>query len=333
MAGRRRRRRTTPVVALLVGAMVLLAVLYTAQDRYGHDLGLPEVSVPTLSTLIAPLSEIAVRGNSPPEIVPAAAPATPAQGTVSVHFIDVGQGDSTLIIAPDKTVLIDGGDNGWGPTVLAYLRGQGVSEIDILIATHPHADHIGGLIDVIRELPIGEVIAPELPDALIPTTRTYTNFLLALLERSLSITPAQVGDTRDLGGGAVLTIHGPVRDYAILNDMSVVSRLKFGETSFLFTGDAELAAEHDLATAGGIRSTVLHIGHHGSRTSTTEIFLAAVSPSIAVIPCGLDNQYGHPHRSVIERLNAANIRILRTDLDGTVVLTTDGHSIGVRTER
>ena len=329
MFGRKRRRRgVAPVVALLVSAVVGFAILHTAQDRYGHDFGLPQISVPAIGGLLRPLAE---------SVPPGGEAATPqidiAEDTVSVHFIDVGQGESILILAPEKTVLIDGGDNGWGDTVLRYLRGQGVSAIDILIATHPHADHIGGLIDVVAQLEIGQVILPELPDELIPTTRTYTNFLLTLLERGLGITPAQAGDAFDLGGGAVLTILAPIREYTSVNDMSVVSRLEFGYTSFLFTGDIEIAAEHDLATAGGIQSTVLNIAHHGSRTSTTQVFLDAVSPDIAVISCALDNQYGHPHRQTIERLQAIDALILRTDLDGSIVLTTNGKSIGVRTER
>jgi len=305
------------IVALVVG----FAGISTAQERLEHDFfGLPELSIPSLF------------GGLPDPISPQQ-PAIPSEGAVEVHFIDVGQGESILILAPEKTVLIDGGDNGQGPTVLRYLSARGVRSIDILIATHPHADHIGGLIDVVQQIPISTVIMPEVPDNLVPTTRTYTNFLMALLERGLSITPAIAGEIFDLGGGATLTILSPMRDYSRLNDMSIVSRLELGEISFLFTGDIEIAAEHDLATAGGIRSDVLNLAHHGSRTSTTQIFLDAVNPSIAVIACGLDNNHGHPHRTVVERLEAMDIHILRTDFDGSIVLITDGESIGVSTER
>jgi len=261
-----------------------------------------------------------------------AAPPLP-EGSIAVHFIDVGQGDSALIIAPEKTVLIDGGDNGQGLNVLRYLDKHGVHEIDIVIVSHAHADHIGGLIDVINMLPVAKVIMPEVPEAITPTTRTYENFLNALLKNDLGITVAAPGQVHDLGGGARLSILGPLRDYTSLNDNGVVARLEFGETSFLFTGDIEIAAENDLARRGGIRSNVLQVAHHGSRTSTTQIFLDAVAPNIAVISCGLDNSYGHPHRYVIQRLEASGVRILRTDFDGSIVLVSDGSSIGIMTER
>jgi len=323
MRGRRRRtNRVSGIVALIVTLVVGFAVLSTAQERTGQDFGLPQLSLPSFGRLIG-----STEGAPGGQVTP------PSEGEVQVHFIDVGQGESILILAPEKTVLIDGGDNGQGGNVLRYLRTHGVSTVDIMIATHPHADHIGGLIDVVQQLEIGSVIMPELPEQLVPTTRTYTNFLMALLERDLSITPAAPGDAYYLGGGAVLTILSPLREYSGMNDFSVVSRLEFGETSFLFTGDIELAAEHDLAASGTVRSDVLNIAHHGSRTSTTQIFLDAVSPSIAVIAVGLDNPHGHPRREVIQRLEEKDIHILRTDLDGSIVLTTDGNSISIVTER
>ena len=324
----------TCIVALIVALVVGFASISTAQER-GHDL-LSGMNIPALGELNIPgIGEINIPSfGGMPE--PARRPADNLSedgDTVEVHFIDVGQGESILIIAPEKNVLIDGGDNGFGPTVLRYLDAQGVSSIDILIATHPHADHIGGLIDVIGQLPVSKVIMPEVPDELVPTTRTYTNFLMALLENGLSITPAVAGEVYALGGGATLTILSPMREYSRLNDMSVVSRLEFGDISFLFTGDIEIAAEHDLAMAGGIRSDVLNLAHHGSRTSSTQIFLDAVNPSIAVIACGLDNGHGHPHRTVMERLQEMDIRVLRTDFDGSIMLVTDGVGIGILTER
>ena len=307
------------IVAIIIALVVGFTVLTTAQERY--DLGLPDLTLPALGEVLG------LNGAAEPN-----APVLP-EDSVSVHFIDVGQGDSILILAPERTVLIDGGDNGQGPTVLRYLSEQGVYEIDILIATHAHADHIGGLIEVVNTLPIGMVIMPEVPEEIASTTRTYENFLLALLEHDLRITPAAPGQVYYLGGGARLSILTPLREYDNINDMGVVSRLEFGETSFLFTGDIERAAEHDLATRGGIRSNVLQVAHHGSRTSTTQIFLDSVAPSIAVISCGLDNRHGHPHRTVVERLESAGAHILRTDFDGSVMLVSDGSSIGIMTER
>jgi len=330
MPGRKKQNKTRWIVTLLVGLVAAFGVLSTLQENYGRDFGLPQPNLPSITALVGPGAGSPTR-REPPPVTPQES--APAESAVSVHFIDVGQGESILILAPEKTVLIDGGDNGRGGTVLSYLSEQNVSSIDILIATHPHADHIGGLIDVVNRLPVSEVIMPEVPDEIVPTTRTYTNFLMALLENGLTITPAAAGDVRDLGGGATLTILGPMRDYSAMNDMSVVSRLEFGATSFLFTGDIETAAEHDLAAQGGIRSNVLNIAHHGSRSSSTQVFLNAVAPNIAVISCGMDNSFGHPHRTVMERLQAMDIHILRTDLDGSIVLVSDGESIGILTER
>jgi len=327
MPGRKKRKnKITLIVALLVGFVAGFSVLSTVQERTGHDFGLPQLRVPSLVAAFSSVGDIPLRQEAPPIVIP-------EEATLSVHFIDVGQGESILIIAPEKTVLIDGGDNGQGGNVLRYLNAQGVSAIDILIATHPHADHIGGLTDVVGRIPITEVLLPELPDAIVPTTRTYTNFLLALLDKGLAITPAAFGDVYNLGGGATLTILAPLRDYSSLNNMGIVSRLEFGSTSFLFTGDIEIAAESDLAARGGVRSNVLNIAHHGSRTSSTQVFLDSVMPNIAVISCGMDNSFGHPHRTVMERLQAMDIRILRTDLDGNIVLISDGESIGIVTER
>jgi len=320
MARRKRGRSKLPgIVAIIVTLVVGFTVLTTAHERY--DLGLPALDLTSIGQALG------FNGGEPPSAVPL------PEGNLAVHFIDVGQGDSALIIAPERTVLIDGGDNGQGPNVLRYLAEQGVSEIDIMIVSHPHADHIGGLIDVVNALPVGEVIMPELSEEVTPTTRTYENFLTALLENDLSITVAVPGQMHYLGGGARLSILAPLREYTSVNDSGVVARLEFGETSFLFTGDIERAAENDLAIRGGIRSNVLSVSHHGSRTSTTQIFLDAVAPNIAVISCGLDNSYGHPHRYVIQRLEEAGVHILRTDFDGSIVLVSDGSSIGIMTER
>ena len=328
-----RQRRGAPWATILLVAIVVgFAALSTIQERTGRDFGLPELRLPSFGGVLSAAME-AGGGEEPaqPALRPVGLP--PADGgRVEVHFIDVGQGESILILAPEKTVLIDGGENGRGSEVVRYIQRQNVEVIDILIGTHPHADHIGGLIEVVRELEVGAVILPELPEELTPTTRTYTSLLLALLERELAVTPATPGDVFPLGGGAVLAILGPVREYGEQNNMSVVSRLTFGETAFLFTGDIEIAAESDLVAAGGVSANVLSIPHHGSRTSTSNVFLDAVAPNIAVISVGMDNRYGHPNRQTVERLQEMGVRILRTDLDGTVVLISNGESIGVLTE-
>lgn len=255
-------------------------------------------------------------------------------GMLQVHFIDVGQGESIYIQGEQVNVLMDGGEVGSENIVIPYLEQLGVEKIDYIIATHPHSDHIGGLPSVIETFEIGEVIMPELPDDLIPTTRVFTKLLQAIQSQGLQITASEVGAEYSLGGGATLTILGPTEDYDDLNDYSIVARLDDGEVSFLFTGDAEKTAEQDLIDAGtNLNATVLSAGHHGSSTSTGEEFLSLVSPDIVVISCGLDNSYGHPHRETLAALNAIDCSVYRTDLDGTVVLESDGQNIVVQAER
>ncbi len=255
--------------------------------------------------------------------------------TVTVHMIDVGQADSILIEAPQANVLIDGGENGSGDDIIAYLKNQSISTLDIVIGTHAHSDHIGGLDEVIEEMKVEKVILPEMAESSIPTTKTYTNLLTAILEKGLSITTAQVGDTYSLGDGAKLQIVGPNGIFTDLNNTSVVCKLTYGETSFLFTGDCEDQAEAAILNRRGIdlSADVLKVGHHGSDTSTSDAFLEAVDPEIALISCGVDNSYGHPSPATLEKLTQWGAEIYRTDLDGSIVVTSDGMNLKVKTEK
>jgi len=242
-----------------------------------------------------------------------------------VHFIDVGQGDAVLIQTTEGHVLIDGGDNHMGEHVVQYLRNAGVREISYVIATHPHADHIGGLIDVLRTFPVGTLIMPPVAH----TTRTFERFLDAIEENNIPLKEPIAGSTFSVGD-AVFTIIAPNSSgHSNLNNYSVSLRMALGETSFIFTGDAEVQSETEMILAGHILSSdVLHVGHHGSSTSTTQAFFEAVDPAIAVIQLGRDNTYGHPHREVRERL--ADVRVYRTDEHGHIILMTDGEEITVR---
>lgn len=250
---------------------------------------------------------------------------------ISVHFIDVGQADAILIQSANNAVLIDGGDNRTRDQLIRYLRSANVRTLDYVVATHPHADHIGGLPAVIRALPVRNVIMPNV----IHTTRTFENLIEAIEQRNLMITVPSVGDT--LRAGVIqLVVLAPDREYRDLNNMSVVLRMIHGNTSFLFTGDAERESEAAMVAGNlTLQSNVLKVGHHGSRTSTTARFLDAVRPSIAVIMCGEGNRYNHPHDEIINRLNQPrrNITTLRTDRNGTIVITTDGANIRTRKER
>ena len=268
-----------------------------------------------------------------PEIVPSDREARPTLTEPAlVHFLDVGQGDSILIEVTGFTVLIDGGPRSAGQTVVEYLVRRGIRELDLVIGTHPHEDHIGGLIEVLQTFPVKRVIDSGQPH----TTRTFDQYL-SEIERQVDqghctyeIPEEQI---IPLGEEVLLHILGPTQDLGSLNDNSVAARLDVGNVSFLFTGDAERRAEEDLLTRGAeVRADVLKVGHHGSRTSSGVAFLDAVSPTHAVIPVGTDNRYGHPAPEVIERLVARGILIFRTDQQGSITFSTDGIHLSVDRE-
>ena len=244
-----------------------------------------------------------------------------------VNFVDVGQGTCTLITCGDTAILCDSGEASEGKKVINYLKNQGIKDIDLIIASHPHSDHIGSMAKVMNAFEIGDVIMPEIPEKIIPTTASYEKFLNAVSERATDVIPAVAGQTYEYGELRV-DILGPVRDYDDLNNMSVVAKISYGETSVMVTGDAETEAENDILKKNySFDANLLQVGHHGSKTSSSASWLKAVSPEYAVISCGLNNDYGHPHSQAIKRLEKQNIKYLRTDLLGDIVFSSDGKII------
>lgn len=249
--------------------------------------------------------------------------------TAEIHFIDVGQGDSTLIIADNEAMLIDCGDNDKGMSVRRYLEKQGIEELEYVIGTHPDADHIGGMDVVLYNFYCDKVIMPDCT----ADTKTYDDVIQTVKSKNYSITYPQVGDTYTLGSGS-FTIIAPNRDdYSDKNDFSVGLIFDYGSTSFVFTGDAE-GAEADIVGNGiDLSADVFKAGHHGSSTSSGDAILNAVDPKYAVISCGAGNKYGHPHSETLQRFVSRNIEVYRTDTQGTVIAYTDGINITWSSEK
>ncbi len=261
------------------------------------------------------------------------APTTIPEGELQVHFIDVGNADCILIRQGDVTALIDAGERGDADAVLDYLREHGVKKLDLVVATHPHADHIGSMTAVLDALPTDKMLMAFMPEKATPTTATYLNLLTTIDEKGITLDEAKPGAVYPLGT-ANLMVLAPLSDSDEANNMSVVTRLTFGERSFLFTGDAEIPVEKELLSSGrAVTADVLKVGHHGSDTCTSSAFLAAVRPTFAVITCGQGNSYGHPHKEVIERLTARQVSVYRADVHGHIVFTSDGKSLTVTAQK
>jgi competence protein ComEC len=250
-------------------------------------------------------------------------------GIVEVHFIDVGQGDAILVEADDSAMLIDAGENNKGSVVVDYLKSKDITELYYVIGTHPHSDHIGGMDTVLDAFPVKKIILPEISN----TTQTFEQVLDAALKNDLSITRPVVGASYSLGP-ATFTILAPnSSSYEELNDYSIVLKLTYGNTSFLFTGDAGVASEKEmLASKLNLSADVMKLAHHGSAYSGSTDFLDAVNPSYCVISVGKNNEYGHPHSETLRVMKDRDIKLYRTDEQGTVVFTSDGRNISVNTD-
>ena len=252
------------------------------------------------------------------------------EGILKVHYIDVGQGDSTFIQLPNgESVLIDAGEQAFSDTVCSYIRAQGEDTIDYLIGTHPHSDHIGGMEAVIEEFSVGTLYLPNKSH----TTKVFHNMVRAAKEKSVPTVQAKAGALMQKTDDLELTFLSPVSEtYEEINDYSAVVSLIYKESAFLFMADATYTVEKQLEKTIS-HYDVLKVGHHGSNTSSTANFLKQVTPEYAIISCGANNDYGHPHTQVLNRLERFNSIIYRTDLAGHIIATADGKQITWETER
>lgn len=306
------RYRLGPVAGLL-----LLAVLFILSSRLG------------------PMGQ-----DAPEDIVSVPLPegtATSGEG-LQVYFLDVGQGDSELIRIPGEggyfNVLIDTGEYEYADGLTGYLRDLDVEKIDALVCSHPHTDHMGCMARIIQRFEIGCLYMPQLPEDQAPTTRAYEKLLDAAEEKDLRVIRLHEDALMESPAGAQFQVMAPRvdADWEGANNYSAVIRLVYGETSFLFTGDAEEESEKVILEDGyGISADVLKCGHHGSSSSTSKDFLREVDPRYAVISCGKENSYGHPHRETLRALEKQGAVLYRTDQDGTVLAQSDGKHITFET--
>ena len=244
---------------------------------------------------------------------------------LEVYFIDVGQADSILITNKNETMLIDAGNNADGENVVNFIKEKGIQKLDYVIGTHPHEDHIGGLDDVIDSFEVENIMLPDITT----NTKTFEDVIESIENKNLEITIPKIGDTFTIGE-ANCEVKSTIIDKSNLNLASIVIRLEFGNTSFLFMGDAEEENEKQMNLEP---TTVLKVGHHGSTTSTSLDFLKQVNPQTSVIMVGEDNSYGHPEKETLTKLNNIGSQIYRTDLNGTITIVSDGNKCEVKTEK
>lgn len=251
-------------------------------------------------------------------------PGKPLSGQLTVDFIDVGQGDCTLIMVDDHAMIFDCGPEDTGTYLQSYLRKQGISKLDYVIGSHPDADHIGGMDVIMTKFDCETIMMPDFEKS----SSSVRGVEEALDYKGYRVTYPQPGEVYQLGG-ASFTILAPIWFYAgDANNNSIAIRLEYGSNSFLFTGDAETEEETDMTASGAIlKSDVYQAGHHGSSDASSMRFLKAVRPEYAVISCGEDNDYGHPHRETLERFRQLGIQVFRTDEQGTIRVTSDGENL------
>lgn len=247
----------------------------------------------------------------------------PQQETMQVHFLDVGQGLSILVQLGDEVLIYDGGERNMSSFVVAYLQDLGITEIDYMISSHYDSDHVSGLIGCLKAFDVKNVIGSNYRH----NNSAYTSFIKAVKREGLEVQYLEVG-TEILFGDAVITILSPKEISDDSNANSVAIKLSYGESDFIFTGDADFGSERDMVASGiDLDCEVLSLAHHGSSSGNSSLFLEKTNPEVAVLSCAMGNDYGHPHVEVVELLEAMEIELFRSDLQGTVIATTDGKII------
>lgn len=256
-----------------------------------------------------------------------------AQAALSVHFIDVGQGDCILIKTSNGSALIDSGDVGNSDEIIRYLRNHNADKLDYVFITHPDADHIGSMPQIIDNIKVSNIIMPDIDTEYLPTTKIFEKLLKTISTKNINTLTAKVQDTFRLGL-VTISVVGPITMDPEMKNISLVLLVIHGDNSFLLTGDAEIEEENEIISSGiNIEADVLKAGHHGSKSSSGEGFLRAVKPKSVIISSGRDNAFGHPDIEAIDRFTKIEAKILRTDFLGTITVTSDQKKISYYYEK
>lgn len=294
-----------------------MAVLFACKEAANDDV----VPSPTIASTQGPTTEITQKPTDEPS--PESTNVEPKKSTFEIHFIDVGQGDSMLILCDGNAALVDGGNAESSSKIYSYLKAHNVEKLEYIFATHNDADHIGGLAGALNYATVGNAFAPSL----VGDSIAFGNFTKYLLQQNVSLEVPNVGDIFTIGSAKIYVL-GPLKDYTDTNNSSLVLKIEYGDTSFLLTGDAELEAENDLMAAGcDIKVNVIKVAHHGSANGSGEDFLRRTGAKFAVISVGEDNAYGHPAGETLSRLENLGMVVFRTDKNGTIICASDGRSI------
>lgn len=292
--------------------LILTAVILTGCGQGNSPITSSQTSIPSVITTTTSTQIPSINSPHP----------------LTVTFLDVGQADCTIIQYNDSAMIIDAGGNSGSSALIAKLQNMDIEQFDIVIGTHPHEDHIGGLDAVINNFDIRTIYMPKVSH----NTKTFEDVLLAIKNQGLTVTTPIPGATFTLGGDVQCTILAPnSQSYAELNSYSIVLKVTYNGKSFLFTGDAESDSEQEMLAKGfDLNADILKVGHHGSVSSTSDEFLKAVSPEHAVIFVGVNNTYGHSHQETLDKLNTAGVKIYRTDLiGGDIQFVVSGNTISV----
>lgn len=323
-----KKKKRWPIIVIAVLLIcIIIGAFGDSEDPAASSAETPSASVPVSTP--TPTPDVPEATPSP-SVEPTTEPTVaPVDSTFEIHFIDVGQADAALVLCDGQAMLIDGGNSADSSLIYSYLKKHGVSHLDYIVATHAHEDHVGGLSGALNYATVGTAFCSVTSY----DSEAFNDFVKYLGKQNVSITVPAAGDSFKLGSAAV-QILAPIKHSDDPNNMSIVLRIVYGDTSFLFTGDAEREEEQDILNAGyTLESTVLKVGHHGSDTSTTYPFLREIMPEYAVISVGNDNSYGHPTEDTLSRLRDADVKVFRTDMQGHIICTSDGKTVSFAVER